>query len=383
MIALEVSSAARRPPLGGIAGTIRALVGALLRLDSETRYALCYRLSRWRRGHLYRPDAPNACIRVLQDPLNGLILPRARLLHSMGISLPHTPHRVPKLVTVHDLNAVKNTNWVTEHWHERRGARIADVIRRADHVVTYSRFIADEVCDYYRLPAERVHPVLLGVDAERFAPPPAKDVSAVRSELGDYVMGVGVLTPRKNYVRLMEAVASLPALRLVWVGHESNGAAGFRSAAEATKLGDRLVHLPRVDHERLVRLMAGARVFVVPSLYEGFGLTPLEAMAAGAPVICSTAASLPEVTGDAALRVDASDVEALRDAIARVAHSSALAATLRASGFARAREMSWERSAHALRALHRRILGIDTAPADEIPGIPPTGSAQHSSCAEH
>ncbi len=366
MIALEVGSAARRPPLGGIAGTIHALVGALLRLDPDTQYALCYRLSRWRKGHLFRPALPNASVRVVQDPWNGLLLRRARLLHSMGISLPRTPRGIPKLVTVHDLNAVKNTNWVTEHWHERRTERIDDVVRRADLVVTYSRFIADEICEHYRLPAERVHPVRLGVDGTRFAPPPAGDVAAVRHEIGEYVMAVGVLTPRKNYGRLMHAVASLPPLRLVWVGHESNGAPEFRAAAAESKLGDRLVHLRSVDHERLVRLIAGARVFVVPSLYEGFGLTPLEAMAIGTPVVSSRAASLPEVTADAALTVDATDVEALRDAIARIAASDELAASLRRRGFARAREMSWERSARALLAVHRFALGLGPAPRGDL-----------------
>ena len=104
------------------------------------------------------------------------------------------------------------------------------------------------MCEHYGLPTERVHPVLLGVDATRFAPPSEADVKAVRGELGDYVMAVGVLTPRKNYGRLMEAVASLPALRLAWVGHESDGAADFLPAAETSKLGARLVHLPQVNH---------------------------------------------------------------------------------------------------------------------------------------
>lgn len=356
--ALEISSAARRPPLGGIAGTIRALVSELLRIDPETRYRLGYRLSRWRKGHLFRPDAPNARVRPMQDPWNRWLLGRVRLLHSMGISLPRTPRGVPKLVTVHDLNAVKNVDWVTEHWHEKRTEKISDVVRRADHVVTYSRFIADEIREHFGLPEDRVHPVRLGVDAARFAPPPAEEIAALRRELGDYVMAVGVLTPRKNYARLMEAVARLPALRLVWVGHESNGAAEFQRAAETTKLGERLVHLERVEHARLVALMAACRVFAVPSLYEGFGLTPLEAMAAGAPVVCSQAASLPEVVGDAALPVEATDVEALADAISRVASSSDLAADLCTRGAARAREMSWERSARALRALYRDVSGV-------------------------
>ena len=147
VIAIEVSSAAGRPPYGGIGGAIRNVVAALLRLDPDTRYDLCYRFSRWRRGSLFRPTAPNVRIRVIQDPFNALLLPRARLLHSMGIYVPRTP-RIPKLVTVHDLNAVRNVQWVSPEWHAKRSRRIQRAIERTDHVVTYSAFIAGEIREH-------------------------------------------------------------------------------------------------------------------------------------------------------------------------------------------------------------------------------------------
>jgi glycosyltransferase involved in cell wall biosynthesis len=99
-------------------------------------------------------------------------------------------------------------------------------------------------------------------------------------------------------------------------------------------------------------------VFAVPSLYEGFGLTVLEAMACGAPVVCSRAASLPEVAGDAALMVDATDVEALAGALARVVENGALAADLRERGARRVAELSWAAAARRMRALYRAVAGV-------------------------
>jgi glycosyltransferase involved in cell wall biosynthesis len=357
VIALEVSTAAGKPPYGGIGGTIRAMVGELLAQDRETEYALCYRFGRWRRGNLWRPAAENARVRVLVDPLNGLILRGARLLHSMGVYLPRTP-RVTKLVTIHDLNAVRNVAWVTQSWHEKRSGKIALTISRADHVMTYSAFTANEICEHYSLPAERVHPVLLGVDCARFAPPAPEVVAGLRAKHGDYVISIGLLTPRKNFATLIEAMARLPELRLVLVGRDSDGAAEVEAALDRTGMRARTLRMTGVPESELVALIGAARACAVPSLYEGFGLTTLEAMACGTPVVCSNAASLPEAVGDAALLVDARSSEALEGALRRVAFDSALAADLRARGLAHARAMSWSASARRLRAVYRAIANV-------------------------
>ncbi len=355
MIALEVSSAAGDAP-GGVPGAIRNLVGALTREDPGTRYLLCSRFSRWRKGKVFRSDAPNTETRVLQDPLNAFLLRGARLLHSMGIFLPLTP-RIPKLLTVHDLNAVRNVQWVTEHWHERRSGRIEQALARADHVVTYSAFTAGEICEHYGLPAERVHPILLGVDTQKFRASAPAEIDAARARHGDFVLSIGLLTPRKNFPALIEALAPLEQLRLVLVGRASDGEAAVKDAIERFGMAKRVDWLPSVPHAELVSLLGAARACAVPSLYEGFGLTVLEAMACGTPVVCSNAASLPEVAGDATLLVDARQPEALRDALARVVDDSALAADLRARGFTRARELSWPRAARELRDLYRRVSG--------------------------
>jgi alpha-1,3-rhamnosyl/mannosyltransferase len=357
VIAIEVSSAAGRPPYGGIGGAIRNIVTALLRLDPDTRYDLCYRFSRWRKGHLFRPATPNARVRLIVDPFNALVLPGDRLLHSMGIYLPRTP-RIPKLLTVHDLNAVRNLHWVSPEWHEKRSRRIRKSIDRADHVVTYSAFTAGEIREEYGLPEDRVHPVLLGVDREAFSPPPEETVQRVRRKYGDYVVSIGLTTGRKNFVRLVEAVAPLKDLRLVIVGRPSDAEEDLKRAIEATAMQSRITRLVRIPHEELVPLIGAARACAVPSLYEGFGLTALEAMACGTPVVCSRAASLPEVAGEAGYMVDATDTEALSQALREVIEDNTLATQLRARGLEHAARMSWDASARQLRALYRQVAAL-------------------------
>jgi glycosyltransferase involved in cell wall biosynthesis len=356
LFALETSSASGKPPLGGVGGTIRGVVGALLADDPETTYALCTRLSRWRHPDHWRPDAPNARLRFIADPLNGVILHGAKLFHAMSIFVPKTP-RVPKLVTIHDLNAVRNTEWVSERWHERRGGKIADAVARADHVVTYSGFTAGEVTEEYGVSSDRVHPIHLGVDCARFHPASAEAIAKRRELHGDYVISIGLLTRRKNFPALIAALARLPELRLVLVGRGSDGEREVEESLDRHGMRARTTRLVGVSEEELVALIGAARACAVPSLYEGFGLTVLEAMACGTPVVCSNAASLPEAAGDAALLVDARSPESLADALARVASDSSLAANLRERGLARAREMSWTASARKLRALYRAVSG--------------------------
>jgi len=358
MIAIEVSSAAGKHAYGGIPRSIRNLVGGLLRIDPSTRYDLCYRFSRWRKGNLFRSDAPNARIRVIQDPFNAILMPRNRLFHSMGIFVPDTPH-IPKLLTVHDLNAVRNVQWVTAHWHEKRSAKILDAVSRADIVVAVSRFAAEEIREEFKLPKERVRPILHGGDSNHFSPPSRAAIQKTRERYGDYVLAIGVLTPRKNFVRLLEAMVPLEPLRLVLVGSGSrDGKGDVEAAIEKHGLQNRVTRLEGIPEPDLIELLSAARVYAIPSLYEGFGLTVLEGMACGAPVVCSRAASLPEVAGDAAYMVDATSVEELSHAIERVAQDSELAASLRQRGLARAQARSWEQAARELRALYRDMGAI-------------------------
>jgi glycosyltransferase involved in cell wall biosynthesis len=171
-----------------------------------------------------------------------------------------------------------------------------------------------------------------------------------------YVLAVGTLEPRKNLERLISAWSSLDANARAGHVLALVGPVGWDAApilAAARDQGAQL--LGRVREEELRALYAGASAFAYPSLYEGFGLPVLEAMAAGAPVLTSNVSSLPEVAGDAALLVDPTDVTAIATGLSRLLSDPALAESLRARGRARAAEFSWERTARETLALLRSI----------------------------
>src|SRR5262249_27072108 len=152
-------------------------------------------------------------------PLRG-----ARLLHSMNLFMPATP-RIPRALTVYDLNPVRNPQWTTEAWTARRAPRYRRAIARSDCIVTTSEFIAAEVREEYRLQGSRVRVIPLGVDARRFHPADGPTVERLRQRWGDYVIAIGLLTPRKNFPRLVEAMARLKDVRLLLVGRPSDGEA--------------------------------------------------------------------------------------------------------------------------------------------------------------
>jgi alpha-1,3-rhamnosyl/mannosyltransferase len=231
-------------------------------------------------------------------------------------------------------------------------------ISRADHVVTYSAFTAGEVRREYGLPDERVHAVLPGVDTDAFRPPDLDVIHRTRERFGDYAVAVGRCEARQNLARLVRAVAPLGSLRLVHVGRAGEASAAVYEAVMESGMQDRFLSLRDLTRADRVALLGAARVFAAPSLYEGTGAGVLEAMACGAPVVCSRAAALPEVAGDAARLVDATDVHALGDAIRRVVEDTDLADELRVRGLARARELSWEANARRLRRLYHAIAGI-------------------------
>jgi glycosyltransferase involved in cell wall biosynthesis len=175
-----------------------------------------------------------------------------------------------------------------------------------------------------------------------------------------YILSVGSLEPRKNLLRLLEAYARLEGSRPSLV------IAGARNYWKSSPVVETVSRLGLEQHVRftgyvedadLPALYSAASLFVFPSLYEGFGLPVLEAMACGTPVVTSSVSSLPEVAGDAALLVDPRDVDAIASAMRRILDDSDLAADLRARGLARAAQFSWERTARETLAVYEKVLG--------------------------
>jgi glycosyltransferase involved in cell wall biosynthesis len=230
-------------------------------------------------------------------------------------------------------------------------ATIRPALRRAAALPCISEATRRDLVELFPAAEPTAVTIPLAAD-ERFATARPGDAPARHGLDRPYVLAVGALEPRKNLERLVAAWGRLPSglrdgHRLALVGPRGwDDEPILRAAAEG---GARL--LGRVDDADLAALYAGCAAFAYPSLYEGFGLPVLEAMAAGAPVVTSSVSSLPEVAGGAALLVDPHDTDAIAGALARVLGDAALAADLRARGRKRAAVFSWERTARETREL--------------------------------
>jgi alpha-1,3-rhamnosyl/mannosyltransferase len=295
-----------------------------------------------------------------------------------GIALYHEPNYLayrfagPSVVTVHDLSWIRHP----ETHPPERVRMMNDILPRAlaqaSQVMVDSDFVRDEVMGHYGLEASRVTTVHAGVSGEFRPVPPAERDAVLRArglESGRYLLTVGTFEPRKNLRTIIEAFERLPeALRrrypLVLAGAPGWGDTEIAQRVEAlVRSGDvRLAgYVPR---EELPALYSGAAVFVYASLYEGFGLPPLEAMACGAPVIASSASSLPEVVGEAGVLVDPLDAMALAESMQALLEDAPRREALAAAGVARAAGFTWRRCAEKALGVYRRALsGPGATPA--------------------
>jgi glycosyltransferase involved in cell wall biosynthesis len=210
--------------------------------------------------------------------------------------------------------------------------------RGADRVITISEHAKRGIVEHVGVPAEQIDVIYLGVDHERFTPD-----GPAREDLGDYVLYPANLWPHKNHDRLLEAWRQIDDLTLVLTGQT------FGRTIEQ----GRVLHLGHVPHDDLPALYRGARAMVFPSLFEGFGVPVLEAMACGTPVATSDRGALAEVAGDAARTFDPEDPAAIVAAVRAAAGDP----SLRAAGIERAAGFSWQRSGDAHLAAYARAVG--------------------------
>jgi glycosyltransferase involved in cell wall biosynthesis len=362
---------------------VKNLVMALARIDRVNEYVLFFTrpdvAEDWEgrfpnfRVQLLRPGTPYARI-PLSFPI-ALYKTGVDLLHVQYTAPPISPR--PIVVTVHDLSYEHFPQFFTarERFFFRR--TIPHTSRRARMVLTGSEYSRQDIIHTYRIPPGKVVVTPYGAEG-RFAPVgDPMELERLRKKYGierDYLLSVGNLQPRKNLARLIQAYSRLRESveefrsQLVIVGKKAWLYKNIFHTVHRSGFSGDVILTDYVPDEDLPGLYSGAIAFVYPSIFEGFGLPVLEAMACGAPVITSNSSSLPEVVGEAGLMVDPYDEEALSRAIQRVTEDGSLRAQLSGAGLRQAAKFSWDRAAKLTLAVYEQVAGSNEG-AGERPGL--------------
>jgi len=299
------------------------------------------------KGHLQRVVwiQTSILLRLLAEKANLLFSPLPE-----GTLFP----LVPQVVVVHDILPLHFPEEYPRQQHYFRYF-VPMVLRRSQAIIAVSERTKQDIVDTYRIGAGRIHVVPNGVDESRYRTGADPAWSRGKYGLEAYLLYVGNLLPHKNLSRLLEAFALVAKRfphRLVIAGRrDPRYYPALEAKVKVLGLEERVSFLDYVPQEELPALYAGADVFILPSLYEGFGLPILEAMACGTPVIASCAGSLPEVTGDAAVLIDPHDVQGMAGAMETVLGDPGMREGMRRKGLEQAKGFSWEKTA-------RMILGI-------------------------
>lgn len=344
------------------------LVRQLAALDAENRYTVfCF--SR-RAVESFQVTQPNFHFVVLPfrfRPLSmSVSLPwllkahRIDLLHSTLMPPLYSP--VDQIFTLHCSSMFVCPEVYPRLVRWRLKALTYAGMRQSRHILCVSQNVLDLAAEHYRVPRERMSVVYNGVGAH-FKPVAAEDRQRLLERLGihgPYLLFTGRIEPRKNVVRILEAFQLFRQqghqdVKLVLAGNKTWAKTEVESTVQRLRLAPHLVFPGHVANQDLPTLYSGAEMLVFPSLWEGFGLPVVEAMACGTSVVTSNLSSLPEIAGEAAVYVDPHSVEDIAAGMQRIQQDRQLAESLRELGFERARRFSWRTNAETTLALYRRL----------------------------
>ena len=368
---MKIAIDARKLRDYGIGTYIRNLVRHLARIDRTTEYVLIVQpadieiaselgdnfrtVPDWSRSYSLREQ--------FSIPLD---------LRREKVDLFHAPHYVlppltpcKSVVTIHDCIHLRFPQYLPNrlgYVYARSSLWIAT--HRATRVLTVSETSKRDILRYFHVPESKIDVIYNAIDERLGEAPSDAEMAQVREryQLNDpFVLYAGNIKPHKNLERLIEAFhtlrrGGLENVKLLIIGDEISKYATLRRTVHRYKLHKHVRFFGFVPDATLAILYRLARVFVFPSLYEGFGLPPLEAMASGTPVITSNVSSLPEVVGDAAMLIDPYEPDAIAGAMRRVLMEDRLRDDMRERGLARAREFSWDRSVRRVRQIYEEVL---------------------------
>jgi glycosyltransferase involved in cell wall biosynthesis len=359
----------------GIGTYVRNVVRHLARLDRESTYfLLCERADEAMLRDLAANFVPIVESSAGYSVAEHVSIPRK--LRRLGADLFHSPHyvlpllgRTPSVVTIHDCIHLLFPEYLPNRLAPRYARyMMRKAVQKSALVFTVSEASRRDILHFFpEADPERVRVVPNAIDPSLEEVPSHEEMDRVRERYqirGRFVLYAGNIKPHKNLERLIEAFGQLrhrpgfEDMKLLIIGDEVSRYGSLRRAVEAAGVRQDVRFFGFVPDRTLACLYRLASVFAFPSLYEGFGLPPLEAMACGTPVVTSNVSSLPEVVGDAALLVDPRDADALADALGRVLSDDALRADLVARGHLRVQRFSWERSVAAIHDGYMKALGV-------------------------
>jgi glycosyltransferase involved in cell wall biosynthesis len=319
-------------------------------------------------GRTAEADLPADCLRFegpsRLDAALAVIPWRQRRLRSVLDVYFATDYRVPcrsgipVCATLFDAIPLSHPHWANPRLRFAKNIVLRKSAQCADRVLAISRAMVPQIVEFYDIPEARIAVTPLGVEEAWFKAEPATRLAGIRRTYGltgKFFLFVGTLQPRKNVERILAAYARLPErvrdeYQMAIAGKAGWSASELVASLRAAATDGKVRWLARVPDSDLRALYQAASGFVFPSLYEGFGLPVLEAFASGIPVITSTVTSLPELAQGAALLVDPTDVDAIADAMERIAQDTELVAALVEKGRARATTYTWERCGALTRA---------------------------------
>jgi len=355
----------------GIGRLTRCIFHALAEIDHQNEYRLFAATGREHSSTLppFRLRTIPLSDRELNIVWHRLRLPLPVELITGAVDIFHSPDftlppvwRARTVLTVHDLSFLRVPECFTDALRRYLERAVPRSVRRADHVIADSESTKRDLVELLGTPAGNVTVIHSGVEP-RFQPitdQAALETVRQRYNLPErFILSVGTLQPRKNFTMLIEAFSRLKLgignWKLVIAGGKGWLYEDIFARVEDLGLQGEVLFPGFVADEDLPALYNLAEVLALPSLYEGFGLPPLEAMACGTPVVTSNTSSLPEIVGDAGLMVEPADVDKLAEAMGRLLEDGDLHREMVQRGLARAREFTWERAARQLLAVYERV----------------------------
>lgn len=357
---------------GGNETYIRGLIRALAEIDDRNRYTIYLAeagaAAEWRDGFASRHASFEIRLLPKPTPLIRVPLFLAYELKRRPVDVLHVQYTappfcsVPVVATIHDLAFEHMPETFTRRGSFQLKLTVRRTAQRAVRIATVSEYSRQDLLRTYKLPPEKVAVTYNGIESHFTTQAESNEAEDVRQRFGisrDYLLAVGSLQPRKNLIRLIRAYAKLRSEnenftpQLVIVGRKLWLADGIFAEVRKQTWAHDVILTGYASDQDLPKLYRQATAFVYPSLFEGFGLPPVEAMACGTPVVTSNVSSLPEVTGEAALLIDPLDQSAIESALLEIMNDQSLRAQLREQGIEQAKKFTWRATAEKTLQLYQ------------------------------